>query len=369
MKMITIILKTTSACNFRCLYCFHEDMGYLNDRIDLDDFEKICRLSADEYDTVVLVWHGGEPMMAGLQFFNDAMDRLDKVKKDYPNKQFVNQIQTNLSLLNDKWLDFFVKYDFHIGVSFDGPCNTFTRDKTDLVLKNMKMLYDRTHNINVLGVISSKNIDLLETYKYFEDLNYKFSFNPIFKEGAANENDFLLISPEEFIVNVKKLFDYWVYSPKAVDVRLFTNYLYLCMGVEKRLCYNGSCLGKWISIHPDGTLYPCSHYSISSKYCIGNIREIDAMSDAFSSDSMAELMEVVLQKRRNCMKNCDLFYYCQSNCPASQLRNMENGMGDFECITFKGIFPFIREFYEKVKNKEVPIDPLNPLLQRMFASK
>ena len=343
-------------------------MGYLNDRVSLDDFEKMATLCAEEFDTVVLVWHGGEPMMVGLNYYLEAMARLDKVKEKYPNVQFVNQMQTNLSLLNEKWLELFEKYDFKVGVSFDGTYNEFTRDKTDLVLKNAKLLQKHMRNLHALAVISSKNIDLIETYKYFEELRFNFSFNPIFKEGAANENDFLLITPQEYIDSFNKLFDYWVYAPNAVDVRLFTNYLYLCMGYERRLCYNGSCLGKWISIHPDGTLYPCSHTSISSKYCIGNINEITSISEAFSSDKMAELMEVVLKKRRNCIKNCNLFYYCQSNCPASQLRNLENGLGDFECLAFKGTFPHVQAFFEKVKNKEISIDSLNPLLQRMFVS-
>lgn len=368
MKMITVILKTTSACNFRCLYCFHEDMGYFRDSIPSDDFEKMARLCANEYDTVVFVWHGGEPMCAGLPFFKEKMEVLDRVKKDYPKVHFVNQIQTNLSLLNEDWLAFFKQYDFKIGVSFDGPHNDVTRDQTELVLKNILYLNSQIPDLSVLGVISSQNINLIETYKYFEDKGLRFSFNPIFKEGAANENDYLLITPEQFIKSVNELFDYWIYSPKAVHVRQYINFLYLCMGVERRLCYNGSCLGKWISLHPNGDLFPCSHYSIQSRYNIGNIHDIESISEAFSSDKMAELLEVVLEKRRECIKNCPLFPYCQSNCPASQLRNIENGMGDFECIAFKGSFTYVQNFYNKVINKEIPIEKLNPLVQRMFKS-
>ena len=87
-------------------------MGYFNDRVEHDTFEKMARLCAEEYDTVVFVWHGGEPMMVGLPYYHEAMNRLDKVKKDYPNVKFINQIQTNLSLLNDEWIEFFKKYGF-----------------------------------------------------------------------------------------------------------------------------------------------------------------------------------------------------------------------------------------------------------------
>ena len=367
--MITVIIKTTSACNFRCLYCFHEDMGYFNDRVDHDTFEKMARLCAEEYETVVLVWHGGEPMMAGLPYFKEAMVRLDKVKKEHPEVTFINQIQTNLSLLNEEWTNFFIKYDFKVGFSFDGPHNSFTRDKTELVLKNALELNKKTNHLSALSVISSKNLDMIETYQFFEDNRLSFSFNPIFKEGAANENDFLLIKPQEYIESIKKFFDYWVYRENPVSVRMFENYLYLCRGSERRLCYNGSCLGKWISIHPDGTLYPCSHSSISSKYCIGNIHDITSISEAFSSEKMEELLNVVLEKRRKCIKECPLFYYCQSNCPASQLRNLENGLGDFECAAFKGIFPYIQAFHDEVMNKEIPLEKLNPIIQKIFATK
>lgn len=367
-KVITIIVKPTDACNFRCLYCFHEDMGYMRNHLSLERFEKLLRLSVNEYETVVLVWHGGEPMMCGIDYYRSAVEIINRVKKEYPSAHILNEIQTNLSLLNDEWIAFFKENDFQVGFSFDGPCHDFTRQSSELVMKNAIKLKESMPNVEALAVISKKNINLIETYNYFANLGMNFKFNAIFKEGAANANDFLLITPQEYIKEVNGLFDYWAYLEKPLFVDLFTNYLHLCFGVSHRVCYNASCLGKWLSIFPDGSLYPCAHSSISAHYNIGNIDEISSLDEAFSSENMAKLLEVVLEKRRKCKEQCPLFFYCQSNCPASQLRNIENGLGDFECAAFKGIFSHIQAFVEQMKNGSIDVNKLNPILQS-FAKK
>lgn len=362
-KVITAILKPTDACNFRCLYCFHEDMGYIRNRLSFEHFERFLRLAVQEYENVVLVWHGGEPMMCGLPYYERAVEIIKEVKKEYPNAHIFNEMQTNLSLLNDDWLKFFKENEFQVGFSFDGPCHDFTRQSSELVLNNAIKLKKEMPNVEALAVISKKNINLIETYDYFARAGINLKFNAIFKEGAANDNDFLLITPEEYVREVNKLFDYWAYLEKPLFVDVFTNYLHLALGVNHRVCYNASCLGKWISMFPDGSLYPCAHSSIANNYKIGHIDEVESLEEAFESEAMEKLLSVVLEKRRDCMANCPLFYYCQSGCPASQLRNKENGLGDFECLAFKGIFTHIQNFIEKVKTKEVDINKINPILR------
>ena len=362
-KVITIILKPTDACNFRCLYCFHEDMGYIRNRLSFEHFERLLRMAVKEYENVVLVWHGGEPMMCGIDYYKKAVEIINEVKKEYPDTHIFNEMQTNLSLLNDEWIAFFKENDFQIGFSFDGPCHDFTRQNSDLVIKNALKLKEVMPNVEALAVISKKNVNLIETYEYFAKIGMNLKFNAIFKEGAANDNDFLLITPQEYVSEVNKLFDYWVHLEKPLFVDVFTNYLHLCFGVPHRVCYNASCLGKWLSIFPDGSLYPCAHSSIANHYKLAHVTEVDSIEEAFESDAMADLLSVVLEKRRHCQATCPLFYYCQSNCPASQLRNKENGLGDFECAAFKGIFTHIQQFVEKIKNKEIEVSSLNPILQ------
>lgn len=46
-------------------------------------------------------WHGGEPTLAGLDFYREAVALQKKYNKD--GKRIINGIQTNGTLLDDNW--------------------------------------------------------------------------------------------------------------------------------------------------------------------------------------------------------------------------------------------------------------------------
>ena len=50
------------------------------------------------------IWHGGEPLLAGLDFYMKVVDFQNNFKKD--GYRILNAIQTNLTLLNDEFIDF-----------------------------------------------------------------------------------------------------------------------------------------------------------------------------------------------------------------------------------------------------------------------
>ncbi|WP_420490713.1 radical SAM protein [Neobacillus drentensis] len=67
---------------------------------------------------MIFAWQGGEPTLIGLDFFLKAVS----LQKKYANgKRITNTIQTNGTLLNDRWCEFFSAERFLIGISLDGP--------------------------------------------------------------------------------------------------------------------------------------------------------------------------------------------------------------------------------------------------------
>ena len=67
--------------------------------------------------TIELTFHGGEPLIAGIDFYNRFFDLADKYIKSGKVKY---SIQTNGSLLNLEWISLFKEHDVSIGVSLDG---------------------------------------------------------------------------------------------------------------------------------------------------------------------------------------------------------------------------------------------------------
>ena len=78
--MATVIFKTTTACNARCIYCD----GTRSDatphaRMTLELLE-VFFSRIDEFlkerpqETMEIIWHGGEPLLLGPEYFEHALD-------------------------------------------------------------------------------------------------------------------------------------------------------------------------------------------------------------------------------------------------------------------------------------------------------
>lgn len=74
---------------------------------------------------LMMLWHAGEPLAAGLPFYERAVSLVDQYKPDHIAVQ--HSIQTNATLLTDEWCEFLRRSKFHVGVSVDGP--QFLHDK------------------------------------------------------------------------------------------------------------------------------------------------------------------------------------------------------------------------------------------------
>ena len=67
-----------------------------------------------------MVWHGGEPLTAGIEKFKDILSIEEKLKVKY-GAEFMNSVQTNGTLINDDFATFFKANNFIVGFSLDGP--------------------------------------------------------------------------------------------------------------------------------------------------------------------------------------------------------------------------------------------------------
>lgn len=162
---ITIILKPTEECNFRCQYCYHADTNYEKGRMTIELFEEIIRKTTICYNNIVLIFHGGEPLLMGYDFFVKAIEIIKHYKKE--GQTISLGIQTNGYLLNEQFCQLFQANGILPAISFDGPGElNCLRDKTSDVTSRIIDLKSKGYTINLLGVITKRNINHLKEYRF-----------------------------------------------------------------------------------------------------------------------------------------------------------------------------------------------------------
>ena len=111
-----LLAKPTGAiCNLACAYCFYlsKEKLYPGSRFRMTEvmLETYIRrlIEAHRVPEVTIAWQGGEPMLMDLDFFRRSIEVQQKYRR--PDMTIHNTIQTNGTLINDEWAEFFkVKY-------------------------------------------------------------------------------------------------------------------------------------------------------------------------------------------------------------------------------------------------------------------
>src|SRR5262249_41371383 len=68
---------------------------------------------------VMIAWQGGEPTLMGVDFFRRSVELAERHLR--PGQRALYTIQTNGTLLDPEWAEFFREHDFLVGISIDGP--------------------------------------------------------------------------------------------------------------------------------------------------------------------------------------------------------------------------------------------------------
>ena len=177
----SLLIKPVSGdCNLHCAYCFYHERS-----TDPYKDERRHRMSPEVLETVIAQgmaldrrqatfgWQGGEPTLAGLDFFRQVVE-LQK-KHGAAGQVVSNGLQTNGLLLDPEWARFLRQYNFLLGVSLDGPALLHDHYRTSAngsptqrrVLDVLRMLGQYRVEFNILAVVNRLTAERgVEIYDY-----------------------------------------------------------------------------------------------------------------------------------------------------------------------------------------------------------
>lgn len=372
-KAINVLLEATEKCNLRCRYCYHADDGYDSPNMSEDIFEKICSLTFPHYEQIQFLWHGGEPLCAGLSFHEKVLEIQRSYERRYPAVKVVNALQTNATLMNKEYAKFFSDNKFSVGISFDGIDNEVSRGRTDKVLSGIQLLKDAgIKNIGVITVVSGVNIGHIEDdYALMKKMNLSTDYNSLIHTGGACHNADVNLELLDYCESMNKFFDNWLFDKECqIVINPFHSYIRDIVLGTTSVCWHTSCLGRWINVKPDGTVFPCSR-EYPKEYSFGRIQEIERISDLFNSDAFGRLVNESVIRRGKCEKECKWYQYCQGGCSCTALtEGTITDNGGFTCEAFKVVFAhcFDAVIQVREKGKDYILQNINPMVANVLAN-
>ena len=343
MTQINTLIKPTRSCNLRCKYFFAEKYGYDDSLLDMKKLKKYLTILANNYEYVNVVWHGGEPLMAPMDYYEEIYDYCRKL-----DANFMYSIQTNGTLLNNNNINFFKKNMTSIGLSFDGLTNDKTRASTDKLLESVELLQSNGMNPGAVMVVNQNNVhNLIDEYKYFKKLNVGLKMNPMFKDGAAKNNG-LYLNPDDYIKNFIHFFKYWVFDNECnINVSTCMDFVNLILNENVGVCTFNSCLKKWLCFDTDGHIYPCDRLCMK-EYDLGDISNLSSIDQAFNNKNFRKLLEKSINRRQKCIDNCKYYKNCYGGCNANAILN-ETNKDNVSCYIQIQILSEIKDFIISIK--------------------
>jgi uncharacterized protein len=232
------VLKVSKYCNLRCDYCY--EFPYLGDkaRMSLEQirraFQNIQRSIEDlAIEDIKFHWHGGEPFLVPLEFY----EQVALIQRDIFGAEFnyANTVQTNLTVLTDRHLDFLQRGFFEsVGVSCDvyGDQRIDTKGKlrTDSVLANMQKLLDHNIEFGALAVLSRATLPKIqEIYCFFDERNIRHRVLAFYKTVSLEQTQRHELDFDDLVGAHKILFDSWLASEQATRVDPIDDYIHFAI--------------------------------------------------------------------------------------------------------------------------------------------
>ncbi|MCX6178596.1 MAG: radical SAM protein [Chlorobiales bacterium] len=323
----TIVIKTTDSCNAACHYCYEENVvdGAVR-TIPLDVVEEIYRWAAESgLAKVQLVWHGGEPLLTGISFFQQIFSI--QAKYERPGLEYIHSLQTNGILVDDDWIELFRSCCIGVGVSIDGPAwlHDFQRPMSSGYPSHSRVIsaIDRMTaaglRVSLSAVVTQKSLGAeREIISFFSALRAEsVDFLPMTVLASKLQGHAFLISATDFCQFMSEIYKEWArLGEERISIRYLENMIRGVTGCLPTLCtFSGRC-GAYISIDFDGSLYPCDSFMRAQEFRMGNLRD-NTLGTLLSTSRYHTFRADIAQLPHTC-ENCEIIQACNGGCPSER---------------------------------------------------
>lgn len=398
-----IMLKPAGAlCNLRCKYCYYLEKNELYKRqgnhvITDELLEKFVKeyIEAQTTPNILFTWHGGETLMRPISFYRRALE----LQRIYSHgRQIDNCIQTNGTLLNDEWCEFFKQNNFLVGVSIDGPQefhDEYRKTGTGRptfrdVMKGINLLNKHGVEWNALAVVNDFNADYpLDFYHFFKEIGCRYiQFTPIV-ERITTRPDNLRLAPgmqeegmlADFSITAGQwgnflctIFDEWVHHDVGeYYIQLFDATLANWVGQAPGICTMAEECGHAGVMEFNGDVYSCDHFAFP-EYKLGNLHD-QTIFEMMNGQRQREFSRMKKQMLPQQCRECRFLFACHGECPKNRFVRDKYGNPGLNYLCqgyyrfFKHVAPYMDFMKNELENHRAPANVMNHIFSDSHYSK
>lgn len=314
-------------CNLACAYCFYRPKRRLFENAHPRMGQRVLERFIKSYlelhpgPDVPFAWQGGEPLLAGLAFY----ERVSRLQRRHApeGKTAHNAIQTNATLVDRDIARFLAREAFLVGVSLDGPpdCHDVHRRRSGRsthreVMDGLALLAEHGAAYNILCAVHAGNQRRPEdVYLFLRDVagaSY-IQFIPIVAGGEGTLCQ-ASVDPAAFGDFLSRVWDIW----RREDVgRVFVGHfdaaLAAHLGQPGALCAMARDCGRSLVLEHDGSLYACDHF-VDSEHRLGSLARA-SLAELLASPVLAAFGTRKSGTLPAACRDCPVAFACGGGCP------------------------------------------------------
>ena len=329
MRPFQLLIKPVGGrCNLRCKYCFYCGTEELFEGT-LDPEKRGAAVMPDDVlegmvreflgcrlPQSIFCWQGGEPTVAGLDFFRRVVEL--QMKHGTRGQVVGNAFQTNGVLIDRDWAKLLAEYRFLVGLSIDGPRDVHEqmRGKSfDAAMRAAQLFTQFGVEFNILAVVSRANVRRgAEVYRWLVGRGFNnLQFIPcreLQEDGALTPDS---ITGEEFGEFLVAVFDEWWKSGvgKVSERNIDSALGYYLTGAPTMCSYQERC-SDYLMIERGGEVFPCDFFG-RPRWLLGYLGDRPMIE--YIEQAREEKFGLLKAQAADECRDCECWAMCHGGCP------------------------------------------------------
>ncbi len=271
-------------------------------------------------ERVAITFHGGEPLSAGIDFFEQALAQIYERLGNYP---LTLKLQSNLWLLDAPFCRLLRKYSVAVGTSLDGPEASTDRQRGrgyyQQTMQGIELARQYGLDVGCIATLTPATLDRWQTVvDFFISQRLNLSLHAAAPSLSGRRHPHIL-TPQAYAEILPRILDYYLEKQKEIQISSLDQIVRgVCFG-RGEVCTFRDCLGMFIVFDPQGHIYGCQRFCGHQAYKLGDVADKPDIDTLMQSPAARHLTAIRDEIKKQC-GSCGHWAYCKGGCLYNSLQ-------------------------------------------------